>query len=64
MIPIERRNNMERIIKAIEAKLKEQEDIIAIQTWEIDNFKRKLEEAEKTIEEQAQVISDLKGENA
>lgn len=55
---------MERIIKAIEAKLKEQEDIISIQQWEIENFKRKLEEAEKTIEEQAHLISDLKGENA
>lgn len=48
---------MERIIKAIEAKLKEQEDIISIQQWEIENFKRKLEEAEKTIEEQAHLIN-------
>ncbi len=55
---------MERIIKAIEEKLKAQENTIYIQTWEIEDLKRKLAEAEKTIDEQAHRIDDLKGVNA
>lgn len=55
---------MERIIKAIEEKLKAQEDTIYIQKWEIEDLKRKLAEAEKTIDEQAHRIDDLKGVNA
>ena len=55
---------MERIIKAIEEKLKEQEDTIALRDWQIAEFKHKLEEAEKTIEEQSHIINDLKGKKA
>lgn len=54
---------MDRIINLIEAKLKEQEDTIALQKWQIAEFERKLAEAEKTIEEQAHCIDDLKGAN-
>lgn len=54
---------MERIIKAIEEKLKAQEETIALRDWQIAEFKQKLEEAEKTIAEQAHVINDLKGED-
>lgn len=55
---------MERIIKAIEQKLEEQENTIYFQKIEIDNLKRKLCEAEKTIIAQADEIADLKGANA
>jgi uncharacterized coiled-coil protein SlyX len=55
---------MERIIKAIEEKLASQESTICVHEFEIKELKRKLAEAEKTIAEQAQIISDLKGENA
>lgn len=54
---------MERIFKAIEEKLAKQEDTILLQNYEIEGLKRKLEEAEKTIEAQAIRITDLKGEN-
>lgn len=54
---------MERIIKLIEDKLKSQEDIISIHKWEIAELERKIEVAEKTIEEQARIIDDLKGVN-
>jgi hypothetical protein len=53
---------MQRIIKAIEEKLKSQEDTIAIRDWEIVGLKEQLAKAEKTIEEQAHIISDLRGE--
>ena len=55
---------MERIIKAIEEKLTAQENTIYWQKFDIEKLKHQLEEAEKTIEEQAQIISDLKGESA
>ncbi len=55
---------MERIIKAVEEKLKAQEDTIFIQKYEIEDLKRKLAEAEETIESQAHIINDLKGANA
>ena len=55
---------MQRIIKAIEEKLEKQECTIFVQEHEIVELKRKLAEAEKTIEEQAHVIDDLKGANA
>ena len=55
---------MQRIFKAIEEKLENQESTIALQKWEVADLKRKLEEAEETIKKQAQIISDLKGENA
>ena len=42
---------MERIIKAIEEKLASQECTIYVQKHEIEELKRKLAEAEKTIEE-------------
>lgn len=50
---------MDRIINLIEAKLKEQEDTIALQKWQIADLERKLEEAEKAIAEQAHCIDDL-----
>ena len=52
---------MERIIKAIEEKLESQECTIYVQEHQIEELKRKLAEAEKTIKEQAR---DLKGETA
>jgi uncharacterized coiled-coil protein SlyX len=55
---------MKRIIEAIEAKFEANECKIFVQNHEIEELKRKLAEAEKTIESQAQIISDLKGENA
>lgn len=54
---------MERIIKAIEEKMASQEATILIQKYDIEELNRKLAEAEKTIEAQAHIISDLKGEN-
>lgn len=54
---------MKRIIKAIEEKLASQECEIYVKKHEVEELKRKLAEAEKTIEEQAHIISDLKGEN-
>jgi predicted RNase H-like nuclease (RuvC/YqgF family) len=51
---------MQRIIKAIEEKLTQQENTIYWKDCEINDLKRKLEEAEKTIEAQAQEISALK----
>ena len=53
---------MERIIAIIEDKLKSQEQEISLFQWEVADLKRKLAEAEKTIEAQAQIITDLKGE--
>lgn len=53
---------MQHIINAIEERLKKQEDTIYWKDVEIDELKRKLAEAEKTIAEQAHIISDLKGE--
>ena len=50
---------MERIIKAVEEKLKAQEDTIFIQQCDIENLKRKLKEAEETIAEYAETINDL-----
>ncbi len=54
---------MERIIKAIEEKLESQECTIFCQKHEIENLKRKLKEAEKTIEEYAKTIDDLNAPN-
>lgn len=53
---------MERIIKAIEEKLESQECKIYVQKCEIESLKNKLANAEKTIEAQAHIIGDLKGE--
>lgn len=53
---------MERIIKAIEEKLASQESTIYLQNHEIEGLRRELENAEKTIEAQARIITDLKGE--
>lgn len=55
---------MERIIKAIEEKMASDECTIYLQKHEIEELRNKLAEAEKTIEAQAQVISDLKGATA
>lgn len=55
---------MEKIFKAIEEKLESQESTIHVQKYEIEELKRKLAEAEKTIAEQAHCINDLKGVNA
>lgn len=55
---------MERIIKAIEEKMASQECTIYLQKSEIESLKNKLEDAEKTIEAQVHIISDLKGEKA
>jgi FtsZ-binding cell division protein ZapB len=52
---------MQRIIKAIEEKMASQESTIYVQKCEIEELKRKLEKAEKTIDEQAHIIDDLKG---
>ena len=41
---------MQRIIEIIEAKLKEQEDTIKLQKWQISDLTAKLEKAEETIE--------------
>lgn len=54
---------MERIIKAIEEKMASDECTIYLQKRDIEELTRKLKEAEKTIEAQAIIISDLKGEN-
>lgn len=58
---------MERIIKAIEEKLESQERTIYLQQHEIKELKRKLDEAQETIEQQGHIIGridDLKGANA
>lgn len=55
---------MERIIKAIEEKMAFDECTIYVQKSEIEELKKKLAAAEKTIEEQAHIINDLKGANA
>lgn len=55
---------MEHIIKAIEEKMASQDCTIYLQQRDIEELKRKLAEAEKTIEEQAHTINDLKGANA
>lgn len=55
---------MERIIKAIEEKMASDECKIYLQKRDIEDLKRKLAEAEKTIKEQAHIINDLKGANA
>lgn len=54
---------MNRIIEAVEAKLEAQENEIFLQKHDIERLKFKLEEAEKTIKAQLQIINDLKGEN-
>jgi uncharacterized coiled-coil protein SlyX len=54
---------MEHIIKAIEEKFASNECTIYLQKSEIESLKNKLANAEKTIEAQAQIISDLKGES-
>lgn len=54
---------MNKIIEAIEAKLEAQDTEIYLQKCDIERLKQKLAEAEKTIEAQAQIINDLKGEN-
>ena len=53
---------MQKIIEIIEAKLKDQEETISFQKWQISDLTAKLEKAEETIEAQADIISDLKGE--
>jgi uncharacterized coiled-coil protein SlyX len=55
---------MERIIKAIEEKMASQECTIYLQKTEIESLKNKLENAERTIAEQAHIIGDLKGAKA
>lgn len=40
---------MDRIINLIEAELKRQEDIIALQKWEIEDLKEKLKKAEEEL---------------
>ena len=53
---------MIRIIKLIEDKFESDECTIYLQKNHIADLERKLAEAEKTIEEQAHIISDLKGD--
>lgn len=55
---------MDRIIKLIEEKMASDECTIYVQKRDIEELKRKLAEAEKTIAEQAHIINDLKGANA
>ena len=55
---------MDRIFKLIEDKFASDECTIYVQKNHIADLERKLAEAEKTIAEQAHIISDLKGENA
>lgn len=50
---------MEHIIKAIEEKLSSQETEIFVRKHEVAELKKKLEEAEKIIESQAQHIEEL-----
>jgi hypothetical protein len=55
---------MERIIKLIEDKMASDECTIYLLKRDTEELKHKLAEAEKTIEEQAHIISDLKGKKA
>lgn len=55
---------MERIIKLIEEKMASDECTIYLLKHEIEELNRKIDVAEKTIEEQARIIDDLKGERA
>lgn len=53
---------MDRIIKLIEEKMAADECTIYLLKHDIEELKRKLEEAEEMIEKQAHFIGDLKDE--
>ena len=53
---------MERIIKVIEEKLKEQDSTIAVQQWQISDLKKKLEEAEDKLAEANGILGEQKEE--
>lgn len=44
---------MQKIIEIIEAKLKDQEETISFQKWQISDLTAKLEEAERKINQTA-----------